>query len=71
MFEDANGALAGNQPLGVNSAALIKGLGSSSYLVINDGVAGLQANNDILIRLNNLSGTWPDFGTIAVDQFFV
>ena len=74
VFTDANGAIAGNQALAINSAALVKvtttGI-TGTYLVVNDGTAGFQATNDLLINITGFTGTIPALGTIAVNSFFV
>ncbi|OBQ38529.1 MAG: hypothetical protein AN487_07235, partial [Anabaena sp. CRKS33] len=74
VFTDANGALTGNQALGVNSAALVSVTTSGiagTYLVINDGIAGFQSSNDLLVNITGFSGTLPALGTIAVSSFFI
>ncbi|MDB9467193.1 hypothetical protein PN491_11440, partial [Dolichospermum circinale CS-539/09] len=74
VFTDANGALTGNQALGVNSAALVSVTTSGiagTYLVINDDVAGFQSSNDLLVNITGYSGTLPALGTIAVSSFFI
>ncbi|WP_080603238.1 bluetail domain-containing putative surface protein, partial [Microcystis aeruginosa] len=71
VFTDANGATAGNQALGINSAALVRDNSSSTYLIINDGTAGFQSANDLVINLTGLTGTLPALGTIPVNSFFV
>jgi len=74
LFTDANGAIAGNQALAINSAALVKvtttGI-TGTYLVVNDGTAGFQATNDLLVNITGFTGTIPALGTIAVNSFFV
>ncbi|MEH2242233.1 calcium-binding protein [Nostoc sp.] len=73
VFTDANGALAGNQALGVNGAALVKitsGAIAGTYLAINNSTAGFQANSDLLVNLTGLTGTLPALGNIAVSSFF-
>ncbi|MFN5514685.1 MAG: bluetail domain-containing putative surface protein [Cyanobacteriota bacterium] len=70
VFTDADGATAGNQDLGLNRAALVKA-GSSTYLIVNDGVAGFQNANDLVINLTGITGTLPAFGAISVGNFFV
>ncbi|WP_137908331.1 bluetail domain-containing putative surface protein, partial [Dolichospermum planctonicum] len=74
VFTDADGALTGNQALGVNSAALVSvttfGI-AGTYLVINDGVAGFQSSNDLLVNITGYSGILPALGTIAVSSFFI
>nr|NCR55191.1 hyalin [Microcystis aeruginosa L211-07] len=71
VFTDADGATAGNQALGINSAVLVRDNSSSTYLIINDGTAGFQSANDLVINLTGLTGTLPALGTIAVNSFFV
>ncbi|NCR19167.1 MAG: hyalin, partial [Microcystis aeruginosa LL13-03] len=71
VFTDANGATAGNQALGINSAVLVRDNTASTYLIINDGTAGFQSANDLVINLTGLTGTLPALGTIAVNSFFV
>jgi hypothetical protein len=74
VFTDANGELAGNQTLGINSAALVV-VGTRSlpgtYLVINDGTAGFQASKDLVIDLTGYTGTLPPLGNITVSSFFI
>ncbi|AVQ74258.1 hemolysin [Microcystis sp. MC19] len=71
VFIDANGATAGNQALGINSAVLVRDNSSSTYLIINDGTGGFQSANDLVINLTGLTGSLPALGTIAVNSFFV
>lgn len=74
VFTDANGALTGNQALGVNSAALVSVTTSGiagTYLVINDGVTGFQSSNDLLVNITGYSGTLPALGSIDVSSFFI
>jgi Ca2+-binding RTX toxin-like protein len=74
LFTDANGAIAGNQALAINSAALVKVTTTGivgTYLVVNDGTAGFQATNDLLVNITGFTGTIPALGTIAVNNFFV
>ncbi|MEH2064903.1 MAG: bluetail domain-containing putative surface protein [Nostoc sp.] len=74
VFTDANGALAGNQTLGVNGAVLVKvtsGALAGTYLAVNDSTAGFQASSDLLVNLTGLTGTLPALGNIAVSSFFV
>ncbi|MEG5042580.1 MULTISPECIES: calcium-binding protein, partial [unclassified Microcoleus] len=73
VFIDANGGLAGNQALGINRAALVVATNASitgNYLVINDGTAGFQASNDLVIKLTT-TGTLPPAGAIPVTSFFI
>jgi methionine-rich copper-binding protein CopC len=74
VFTDANGGLAGNQTLGINSAALVvatTGSHAGTYLVINDGTAGFQASKDLAIDLTGYTGTLPPLGNITVSSFFI
>jgi len=74
VFTDSNGAIAGNQALAINSAALVKVTTTGivgTYLVVNDGTAGFQATNDLLVNITGFTGTIPALGTIAVNNFFV
>ncbi|MBJ7900641.1 MAG: hypothetical protein GC158_12145 [Cyanobacteria bacterium RI_101] len=74
VFTDANGAVEGNQALGINSAALVKvttpGI-RGTYLVVNNTNALFQADKDLLINITGLKGGLPDFGAVPVDSFFV
>jgi hypothetical protein len=70
VFTDADGATIGNQALGLNSAALVLD-GTSTYLIVNDGTAGFQSANDLVINLTGITGTLPAFGSIPVATFFV
>ncbi|MBC6431393.1 calcium-binding protein [Nostoc sp. HG1] len=73
VFTDANGAVAGNQALGVNGASLVRvtsGAIAGTYLAINNSTAGFQANSDLLVNLTGLTGTLPALGNIAVSSFF-
>ena len=74
VFADANGALSGAQPLGLNSAALMVISTASiagTYLVVNDSISGFQSNTDLVVNLTGYTGTLPNFGTISVTNFFI
>jgi hypothetical protein len=74
VFADANSALAGNQPLAANAAALVRSTNKAiagTYLLINDNTAALSTSNDLLINLTGYSGTLPAIGTIAANRVFV
>jgi hypothetical protein len=74
LFTDANGATTGNQALAINSAVLVKVTNANiagTYLVINDGTAGFQSSNDLLVNITGYSGTLPALGTITANSFFV
>ncbi len=74
VFTDANGALAGNQALGINGAALVQvttvGI-AGTYIIVNDNVAGFQSANDLLVNVTGIIGTLPALGNIPVSNFFV
>jgi Ca2+-binding RTX toxin-like protein len=73
VFADANGAVGGSQPLGINAAVLVKNTAnplSRPFLIVNDGVAGFQSGSDLVI-LTEFIGTLPGFGAIPVGDFFV
>ena len=74
VFTDANGATAGNQLLGVNSAALVVATNAAitgTYLVVNDGTAGFQAANDLVVNLTGYTGILPALGNITPASVFV
>jgi hypothetical protein len=74
VFADANGALAGPQALGVNSAALVVATNAAiagTYLVVNDGTAGFQTANDLVVNLTGYTGTLPALGNITPASVFV
>ncbi|GCA76544.1 serralysin C [Microcystis aeruginosa NIES-2520] len=74
VFTDANGAITGNQGLGVNSAALVQvtsGAIAGIYLIINDSTDGFQSSNDLLINITGFTGTLPALGSIPMGNFFV
>jgi hypothetical protein len=73
VFADADGQRRGNQPLGANSAALVRATNraiAGTYLLINDSNAGLNPRNDLLINITGHSGQLPGLGSIAVDAVF-
>jgi RTX calcium-binding nonapeptide repeat (4 copies) len=74
VFTDANGALAGNQALGLNSAALVVATNAAiagTYLVVNDATAGFQSANDLVVNITGYTGTLPALGTITPGSFFI
>jgi len=74
VFTDANGASAGNQALGLNSAALVVATNAAiagTYLVVNDATAGFQSGNDLVINLTGYTGTLPGLGSITPGNFFI
>jgi hypothetical protein len=73
VFADANGALAGNQALGANSAVLVRSTNAAiagTYLVVNNGVAGRSLTDDVMVKLNGSSGALPALGVSPVSSVF-
>ena len=73
VFRDANGAVAGNQALGANRAAVVVATRApiaGTYLFINDGSAARSNSNDLLINITGFSGGLPGPGVIPVGSFF-
>ena len=73
VFRDANGAVAGNQALGANRAAVVVATRApiaGTYLFINDGSAARSNSNDLLINITGFSGGLPGLGVIPVSSFF-
>lgn len=73
VFADSNGALSGNQPLGVHSAAIAvvtSGL-VGTYLIINDWGQGFNSQRDLIINITGYSGTLPALGTTTPSTLFV
>jgi trimeric autotransporter adhesin len=74
VYADANGLVAGNQALGLNSAVLFKvnaGSALGTYLAINDGIAGFQSATDLVVNITGFTGALPGVGAIAPSLFFV
>jgi hypothetical protein len=74
VFADANGALTGNQGLGANGAALVQATNAAiagTYLVVNNAVAGRSTNDDLMIKLNGITGAFPALGVIRPGVMFV
>ncbi|BBL76190.1 calcium-binding protein [Methylomagnum ishizawai] len=70
VFADANGKLAGNQPLGLNSAAVVDiGGYYNAYVVVNDNTPGFQADTDLVFKMATF-GDLPPVGVVGVDLFF-
>jgi Ca2+-binding RTX toxin-like protein len=73
VFADANGRTAGNQPLAVNAAALVRSTNAAitgTYLLINDGIAARSLTSDLLINITGYSGTLPALGVRPVEAVF-
>jgi hypothetical protein len=74
VFADANGALAGKQALGANSAVLVRSTNAAiagTYMLINNGVAGRSDLDDLMIKLTGTSGMLPPLGISAAGAVFV
>jgi Ca2+-binding RTX toxin-like protein len=72
VYFDANGALAGNQALALGGAVIVVSNSAAiagTYLIIDDGVAGLSSN-DLVVNITGSSGTLPTFGSTPVNSFF-
>ncbi|MDH6060815.1 hypothetical protein NWP17_10225, partial [Chrysosporum bergii ANA360D] len=59
------------QGLGINSAVFF-GWGGRQYLSINDGTAGFQSNNDLVLQVDRFTFATGDnnAGTLNVDSYF-
>jgi hypothetical protein len=67
VFADANGRRSGNQALGRREAALVVSTNAQiagTYLLINNGKAGLNPRRDLLIEVSGFSGGLPGLGRI-------
>jgi hypothetical protein len=67
VFADADGRRAGNQALGRREAAVVVSTNAQiagTYLLINNGKAGLNPRNDLLIDISGFSGDLPGLGRI-------
>jgi Ca2+-binding RTX toxin-like protein len=72
VYADANGAVTGNQALTLGGAAIVasnSAVIAGTYLIIDDGIAGLSTN-DLVVNITGFSGTLPTFGTVPVNSFF-
>ncbi|MDH6059744.1 DUF4347 domain-containing protein [Chrysosporum bergii ANA360D] len=70
-YTDANQATPGAQPLGINSAVFF-GWRGRQYLSINDGTAGFQSNNDLVLYAQRFTFAAGDnnAGTLTVGDYF-
>jgi len=62
VFADSDSAATGNQPLLLNSAALAvvtSGAVAGSYLIVNNGVAGFQATDDLVVNITGYTESLP------------
>jgi hypothetical protein len=74
VFADANGAKAGNQALGANSAVLVQATNPAivgTYLLINNAIAGRSTTEDLLVNLRGFTGTLPSLGGIDPARVFI
>ena len=65
VFNDANGADAGNQALNIGSAAVVVATNpaiAGTYLIINNSADGFQASQDSVVNITGYIGTLPNFG---------
>ena len=66
-YADADQATPGAQGLGINSAVFF-GWRGRQYLSINDGTAGFQSNNDLVLYVDRFTFA---AGTLNVDSYFI
>ena len=74
VFADANGAKAGNQALGANSAVLVQAINPAivgTYLLINNAITGRSTTEDLLVNLRGFTGTLPSLGGIDPARVFI
>jgi len=74
VFADSDGVTGGNQPLGINSAALAvvtTGSAAGTYVIVNNGVAGFQSSEDIIVSITGYTGTLPALGAANPGNLFV
>jgi len=74
VFTDSDGLTAGNQALGVNGAALAvvtTGSAAGTYVIVNNGVAGFQSADDLIISITGYAGTLPALGPATPSTLFV
>jgi len=72
VFADSDGTKSGNQPLGVNSAAIAvvtSGI-TGTYLIANDFGTGFNSSRDLVISITGYTGTLP-VGSVAPSTLFV
>lgn len=69
VFVDADGGTIGNQPLGLNNAALVQAR-RTVYLIVNDARTGYQVNTDLMVDITGFIGALPALGPINPDLFF-
>lgn len=73
VYQDVDSNTAGVQPLAANQAVFfslgINGRTRRDYLLVNDDVAGFDANNDLLVNLIATNTTLPS-GTLTVTDYF-
>lgn len=74
VYADADGALRGNQALAANGAVLVQATNQSiqgTYLVVNNSVAGRSDRDDVMIKLNALTGALPPLGVTPINSVFL
>ncbi len=67
-YADANPNIAGTQPLAANQAVFF-GWNGGTYLSVNDGIAGFNANSDLLINITGMTGTLAT-GSLTTNNYF-
>jgi len=72
VFADSDGSKSGNQPLGVNSAAIAVVTSGmvGTYLIVNDFGTGFNSSQDLVICITGYTGTLP-VGSVAPSTLFV
>jgi Ca2+-binding RTX toxin-like protein len=75
VYIDANVGQPGNQALAVGAAALVvatTGAGiAGTYLIVDNGIAGYQSNQDLVINVTGYTGASNLLGITNVNQLFV
>ena len=74
VFTDADGAAAGNQPLGANRAALVvasHGAIAGTYLLVNDATAALSSGTDLMVQLGGSASLPPPGPITPVGWLFI
>jgi Domain of unknown function (DUF4347)/Calx-beta domain/RTX calcium-binding nonapeptide repeat (4 copies) len=71
-FGDKNQVDAGAQALGANEAVMFR-LGTRTYLAMNNGIAGFDAANDLVVEMTGavLAAGDSTAGSLSVDNYFL
>lgn len=73
VFADANGAIAGSQPLAARQAALVVALQpaiAGTYLLVNDSSQIRNTAADLMVNISGFSGPLPHLGHSPVMNLF-